>query len=290
MIVATCSAKGSPGATTLAMLLGLVWPGERAVVELDPAGGDLPFRTRPLAGGEYLAAEPSVLALAADARAGRARATVMRHAQQTTLGVPVVPGAGSVDGWAPMARLWPALAAELSAWPGLAVCDLGRLGPGHPGAVVAGAAEVVLLVARPSLEGLYHLRERAVELAALVGDPGRDGIPAGVVVVCDRLRQKRAVEEAAAMLEAAGCPLPVAGILADDRRGAAELWAGEVTRRLDRSELVNSARHLVEDLHRRWPALTGTGTSDPADEQPADDPPADVQAGEGLPRVRAVSA
>src|ERR1019366_10538581 len=41
-----CSAKGAPGVTTLACVLGAVWPTHRAVVvaECDPSGGDLAGR------------------------------------------------------------------------------------------------------------------------------------------------------------------------------------------------------------------------------------------------------
>jgi MinD-like ATPase involved in chromosome partitioning or flagellar assembly len=44
--VALCSAKGSPGVTTLVCLLGAVWPRDRRVVvtECDPGGGDLAAR------------------------------------------------------------------------------------------------------------------------------------------------------------------------------------------------------------------------------------------------------
>ena len=47
MIVTVCADKGSPGVTTLATVLGLVWPGPRVVVEADTAGSDLSFRLRP---------------------------------------------------------------------------------------------------------------------------------------------------------------------------------------------------------------------------------------------------
>ena len=46
MIVTVCSDKGSPGVTTLAVAIGLVWPVPRLVLEADPAGGDLAFRMR----------------------------------------------------------------------------------------------------------------------------------------------------------------------------------------------------------------------------------------------------
>ena len=43
MIVAVCADKGAPGVTTLCLTLGMVWPGERVVLEGDVSGSDLPF-------------------------------------------------------------------------------------------------------------------------------------------------------------------------------------------------------------------------------------------------------
>ena len=45
--VALCSAKGSPGVTTLVCALAAVWPADRRVVvaECDPSGGDLATRS-----------------------------------------------------------------------------------------------------------------------------------------------------------------------------------------------------------------------------------------------------
>lgn len=39
MIVTVCADKGSPGVSTTAAALGMVWPGERVVLEADPSGG-----------------------------------------------------------------------------------------------------------------------------------------------------------------------------------------------------------------------------------------------------------
>ena len=65
MIVSVCADKGSPGVTTLATVLGLVWPGQRVVVEADTAGSDLSFRLRPATTDTVcwvvgLAPEPSI--------------------------------------------------------------------------------------------------------------------------------------------------------------------------------------------------------------------------------------
>jgi hypothetical protein len=76
-----------------------VWPNERVVAEMDPAGTDLALRLR-------LAPEPTILALAADARPGLPGG-VLRYAQPTVLGIPVVVGAETAERFGPMARLWP---------------------------------------------------------------------------------------------------------------------------------------------------------------------------------------
>ena len=258
MIIAACSDKGSPGVTTLVTVLGMVWPYDCVVAEMDTAGGDLAFRLHPPAGaGRMLAAEPTVLSLAAGARAGVAHRSFPQYSQATSLGIPVVAGALSPEAFAPMARLWPSVAAEAARWPGTVLADLGRLQPGNPASVVAQAAAVVLLVARPTLEGLYHLRERVAELARLVGDPGREGTPVGVVMVCPARHERRVIADTAQMLDAAGSPARVVGILAEDRAGADTLWAGEVTRRLTGSDLLGSARTTAETLLRWWPQLAG---------------------------------
>ena len=57
VIVAVGSDKGSPGATTLATALGLVWPGDRLLCELDPRGADLPFRLMG-ANGQHMGGGP----------------------------------------------------------------------------------------------------------------------------------------------------------------------------------------------------------------------------------------
>jgi len=98
------------------------------------------------------------------------------------LGVPVVPGGLSAEAFTAMARLWPRVVEVAASWPGTVLADLGRLQPGDPAAPVAAMSTASLLLARPDLEGLYHLRERVSELAATVGRPTLDRTPLAVVV------------------------------------------------------------------------------------------------------------
>ncbi len=258
MIVSVCADKGAPGVTDLATVMGLVWPGQRVLLEADCAGADLPFRLRhtDTDGDRLLDAQPSVSLLAADCRAALPADGVLRYAQPTTLGVPVVPGALSAEGFALLARLWPRVAQAAAGWEGTVIADLGRLQPGNPAVAMAAASTVVLVLVRPDLGGLYHLRDRVGELAASLGDASLLRSPVAVVV---RARTgtagRTAVGQVQQMLDAAGSPIPVVGLYAEDPSGIAMLREGQLTRRLLRSELIGSVRTLTETVLSSWPQL-----------------------------------
>jgi hypothetical protein len=259
VIVSVCSDKGSPGVSTLAMLLGLVWPGERVVLDADVAGGDLPFRlwaAGASTAGERvrLAPEPSIATVATAARLGLTAAGPEPFAQASSLGVPVVPGVLSAERFGVLRSLWPRLAEQLTAWPGTVLADLGRLQPGNPAAAVAEASTAVLLVSRVDLESLAHLRDRVVELTSAVGE-GSHGCRVGVVVTGVPRQRRFVLDQARQVVASVGSPAAVVGFLAQDPAGAAGLWAGEVTRRLLGSELVRSARGVAESTLRTWPSL-----------------------------------
>jgi len=114
--------------------------------------------------------------------------------------------------------------------------DCGRLRPSSPVAALLAAATATVLVARPTLAEVAHLRPRVAAL--------RSRRPA-LLLVGDR---PYAAEEVAAAVD-----VPVLGVLAQDHRGA-QTVAGErdgVGRGLVRSKLVRSAvpvaQRLVQD-------------------------------------------
>jgi hypothetical protein len=255
VIIAVGSDKGAPGATTLATVLGLVWPGERVVVELDPRGADLPFRLMQ-ASGQPMATAPSIVGLAIDTRAGSTPPPMDRYAQHTALGVPVIPGELSSRANSKMAAHLPAIAATAARWPGAVVADLGSLQSTNPAMVVAKAAATVLLLTRPTLEGLGHLRDRVEELTEFVGDPRRDRTTVGVVLVTDSHAEKSAIDQTAKLLSSIGSPAPVVGVFTHDPAGAAALWSGPVSKKLAKSALLRSGHHLVLRLRSLWPELT----------------------------------
>ena len=276
MIVGVCADKGSPGATTLALALAMVWPGQRLVLEADPSGGDLAFWARQPGGG-LLAGEPSLLTLAADSRTGLPDGGFARYAQATAWGVPVIQGAPGASAFAPVRNLWPAVAAEAARWPGLVVADLGRLQPGNAALPVAQACTALLVLSRVSVGGLFHLRERITELAHVVGDPSRPRNPVAVVVLARRRDGAASVRQVARMLEAVGSPIPVSGVFAEDAAAAKVLSAGETSRRLTGSDLLGSAGELAATLSTWWPELADVDV--PAGTQPG------VAAGAGAPEV-----
>ena len=259
MIVTVCADKGSPGVTTLATVLGLVWPGPRAVVEADTAGSDLSFRLRPATNGGVLggrlAPDPSIAVLATAARLGLTDAGPLPYAQDTSLGVPVVPGVLSAERFRALRSLWPQVASELAGWTGTAIVDVGRLTHDHPALPVAGASSVVLLLTPATLEGLYHVRDRVIELSGTLGDPARTRPNLGVVVTGEVRDRRSGIEQVRQVLASIGSPAPVIGFVARDPAGAGGLWVGELTRRFAGSELVRSVRATAESVLAGWSEL-----------------------------------
>lgn len=247
MIVGICSDKGSPGATTLSVALGMVWPGPRVVLECDPAGADLPFRLRNALSGEMVSPEPSVAAVAAAARLDADPGELAGLAQPTTLGVPVIPGSLTPERAAALRGLWPAVADLAAGWDGTMITDLGRLQPGSAVLPVAQAAAVTVLVARHCTEGLFHLRERVGVLGAALADPTTG--PRLVIVMSGPAgRGRDALRECRDLLDSIGSTAPVGGFLPLEPAELGALWAGEPTRRLLHSRLMKATRHIADEV------------------------------------------
>lgn len=258
MIVAVCADKGSPGVTTTATALAAVWPGERVLLEADPSGGDLALRLRSPEDGE-LAVSPTVTSLAADAREGVAAGALARYAQPTGLGFAVLIGPPTAEGMEPVARLWPRVADAAQTWPGTVIADVGRLQLRHAASPLAAAATAVVLVTRAAArEDLYHVRERASELAGRLGQGPHGRSPLAVVVVCTSASAGSAIAQVQQVLasQAATSTIPVAGAIAMDRR-AVDALRGMPGRRLASSDLLRSARAVTETLIGWFPELVG---------------------------------
>ena len=246
-MIAIGSAK-SWGTTTAAMALAAVWPSDRRLLlaEFDPAGGDLAARFG-------LPGEPGLVSLAAAARRRLTEAEVWEHTQSLPGGLAVLVGPPSAEqSHAAIKAVAGRFVAVLGEADADVFVDCGRLGPGTPVLEVAHQAALAVLVARPTVEEVTHLRARVEALRPA---------PAEVVVVLVGERPYPAAQVAAAV------GAEVVGVLADDPR-AAELLAGRGSgdRALRRSALIRSAAETAEAIWTRLAASTrqGPAGADPA--------------------------
>jgi hypothetical protein len=248
--VAFTSPRHSRGATTTALVATAAWPADRTVLylEADPAGGDLVSLF-------HLRSEPSVLTLAAVARATVEAAEIWEHTQR----LPGDPGAevliAHVDprqARAAVAALARAgLGTALSALDADVVSDVGRLDPDSPALDLFAAADVRAAVLRPTLNDVDHLQTRLALLSA-------EGIDDVHLVVVGEGRW--GPEELARATGAAG----VLGVMADDAKGAVALGAhGSGAKALRRSPLWRSGRKLTERILVLG-AVTGAEEAEPA--------------------------
>jgi hypothetical protein len=234
VIVTVCADKGSPGVSWTATVLGMVWPGERVLLEADPSGGDAVLRLRTTE-GQLLPRQPALRGLAVDARSGNLPMSLLSYAHQTSLGVPVIPATDMrTEDFTLIARQWPAIASAADRWPGTVVADLGRLQEDSSAGPVAAASRIVLLIARATPEGLYHLRERASALAARLGQGAHGRSPLTVAIICPTREHTARLRDVKAHLaaEASTSTVPVAGWIAEDERGVQALRDGHVSKKV----------------------------------------------------------
>jgi hypothetical protein len=281
VIVSVCADKGSPGVSWTATVLGMVWPGERVLLEADPSGGDAALRLRTPA-GQLLPLRSGLRGLAVDARSGNLPASLLDYAHQTGLGVPVIPATDMrTEDFTLIARQWPAVAAAVDRWPGTVIADLGRLQEDSSAGPVAAASRIVLLIARSTPEGLYHLRERASALVARLGQGTHGRSPLTVAIICPARQHSTRLRDVQELLaaEASTSTIPVAGWIAEDERSVQALRDGQLTKKLLGGDLIASARELAQTLLAWWP---------PTDPATAQAPPSQARvepATRGAPRM-----
>ena len=254
MIIGVGADKGSPGASTLALLLGMCWPTERVLVELDARGSDLAFRCASV-GGRPLAATPSVTTLAIDARPGATQRAMGDYAQPTGCAVPLIVGETSPTRFSRIAPHLPALAGVLAGLPGTVIADLGSLQPGSPTLTVARAATVVVLVTSTDVASLGHLRDRVEELAVDLGDSFPTRSPLAVVVRAEGGDVAAARQRVEQLLASIGSPTPVVGVLPSEAATVQAVLAGRVTRRMARGALLTEVLAVTVRLCTGWPEL-----------------------------------
>lgn len=254
-LIVLASDKGSPGVTTTAITLAAVWPRRALLAELDPTGGDVALRLRGPRGAP-LSPEVGLISLAVGVRRGARPDQVFEHVQRLDGGLEVIVGLSAAEQGSGLTGLWGPVGEMLDRTPGVdVIADCGRLYPGSPAVDVLASAAAVVLVTRPSIDAVAHLRSRAgVVQRELERRPGRP--PLVFVVVVTTPRDDGSPKQIDLVLRQAGLSVPVLGRVALDPKGAG-LLSGEWVGRLDRSLLVRSTREIAGRLAERLAAPVG---------------------------------
>jgi hypothetical protein len=218
----------SPGLTTSALALAMLWPRKALLAELDPDGGTI-------GSARAAAPDPGLQTLAATGRHYLSPGLVTSNVQALPNGLSVLMSPASPDRCAAaLAALSPVgLGQTLRSIAGYdVIADCGRIDSRSLALPVVEAADAVLFVVRPGLVDIVGLRSRLETLEL------RSDVRAGIVVVKQGPHQ---VEDVAAAFA-----IPVVGALEWDPRAASALHEGR--RVLGRSKLMQSAESLAAKL------------------------------------------
>lgn len=258
-IVGVGSASGSPGATTVSILLASAFGGEHSmVVDADRDGGDVSFLLD-------LDPLPGLATLALEGRHGITPELIAEHAQRSWL-VPGVRALVGVTGRAQASVLdWvlPALLVQLAGCGSDVVVDLGRIGCATQLEQHGGGLDHLVMVCRNDTASLVHARSALLALNPC-------GPTAEVVVI--GAEPAAADELAAALGHPVAATLPVVP-LEPPRPGRSRPMATDtlLPRVLSgQGALVTRLRRSVDALAERlafgsFPVTTGgDGVAEPA--------------------------
>ena len=239
-VLAIASAKHAPGVTAAAVALAVAAGPLPAslVVEADPGGGDLAARCD-------LSTEPGLGSLAASGRHGTA-VDLTDHVQPLAPGPfgLLAPPSPSLTRSA-LGALGGRLADALGAWPGTVVVDCGRWDPHGPAVALARVADALIIVLRPTVEGVEHVRARLDDFRSA----GAGMVAA--LLVGDRPYPPTEV--------AAALGLPVIGALPLDAKGVKALERQMIGAETRRSTIVRAARSALDVLATTRPARMEVG-------------------------------
>lgn len=241
-LLAVAADKGSPGVTTTALSLAAIWPRRCVLAELDPFGGDIAYRLRGPR-GVPLSPETGLITLAVGARRGGRPDQLFEHVQRLDGGLEVLLGLASGDQAGGMQGLWGPVGRLLDRTPGVdVIADCGRLYSQAPTLEVLQNASAVLIVTRPTIDGVAHLRARLAQLTSQL-QTNQGGVPLFVAVIASA-RDDKSPGEIGLVLRQSHIPAAVLGRIAYDPAGAGMI-TGEWVGRLDKSLLIRSARDVA---------------------------------------------
>ena len=245
-LIAVASAKGSPGATTTALLFGALWPRPVIVSECDPHGGDVAARLPSYDGG-VIDPDRGLLSLGAAGRKLLRPEFVPEHTQRISGGLDVLVGIRIPEQSAGLAQQWGQLGPIFGGIPGFdVIADAGRLGAATPQNVMLPSATDLVMVCDTQPSNVVHLRERILALQPSLRPGSTNGTQIHVAVVADPKRRQAVREIGDAMRRAAANVAEVCH-LAHDPKGAG-FFAGAMSGRPDRTALVKSALPVVARL------------------------------------------
>lgn len=255
-LIAIAAAKGSPGVSSTAAALATAWPRPALLADLDPAGGDLALRYRRADGGP-LDPDRGLMSLAASVRRGSADFDMSDHTESIGGGVEVLTGVSRPEQISALGSVWGNLTRALVSLPSRDVlADCGHYLPGTPVSPVLSAADVLLFVARPTLEELFHLRERLTGLRDFLAHFDGPG-PAVAVAVVVPDKDSTSVGDVQRTLDAARLRVPVVGRISDDPKAAARLRY-DLTALPRRSALLRTTESLAAELAAMADRRNGT--------------------------------
>ncbi|MCP3858928.1 MAG: hypothetical protein GY704_04690 [Phycisphaeraceae bacterium] len=246
-LVCFASQKGAPGVTLTALAVAAAWPADgqrrKLFLEADASGGALALRYG-------LGLEPGLVTLAVAAHRNLEPGALWDHAQELPGGMPAIVGPDNPDrATAVLATGASSIARSLADRADLdVIVDLGRLGPDAPATDLVRHADLTLMVTRPNVE---HLQPAAQRMRSLTVEAAR----LAWILIGERPHTADEVEEAFGF--------EVAGIIADDRRGASALEHGAQHNRLRRSPLARSAASLATSLAERLHGPDETDGAEP---------------------------
>ena len=236
-LLTLASASGSPGVTTTALGLALLWPRPVLLVEADPTGGS------GLLAGYFRGVrdDPGLIELALTAsNLGDALADVAQPIDGTT--VSFVPGTRSHTQASALRDLWEPLAetlTELESTGQDVIVDAGRLGLLGSPAPLMDASDLALLVSRTSLPSISALRSWADAFRR----PPMDWHQSGLLLV-------GAGQPYGAADVSGAVGLPLVATVADDSESAAVFYRGaDRPRRFESGPLVRSLSAAIAAIH-----------------------------------------
>ncbi len=240
-LVTLAAAKGSPGATTTALVMGALWPRQVLVAECDSAGADIPLRM-PASDGGVLDPERGLLSLAAAGRKGLQLAPRARRTRQQVIGGTRGTGrrAGSRASGRHDQRLADARSSARRHTRVRRLADCGRIGATTPQNALSAPSRLLVLVASTEPSAVVHMRERLISLSAQLDPASPVGTPIAIAVIADA-KARDAVSQVRETLQRTEVPLVGVWHIAFDARGAG-FFKGRLVGRADKTLLVRTAR------------------------------------------------